>query len=191
MCVCTRLEIAPRDLSSTSTSNTRSSGAGSSGNAKKLIEINSQEEWDEDCGEGFRGLCAIFVGDKSTLSNDSTGNSDNYNHWTSNVQMWDSVRASVQRDSGDMSALQAFKFVSIDGRCQYEYLEAFFGLSSSILYDIPTVLVYAPVKQRYAMYKGSMQNEVCEWVYGCSSVFVCMLLMSSNCLLCLYLRIVG
>ena len=112
-----------------------------------IVEISTPEQWEEECGGGFRGLCALGIFDHSN------GNSD----WHMNLETWTGVRSELYRDSSLSDALMAYKFVYINGFCQHEFLEAKFGLSN-LYYNVPTVLVFSSSKQRYSLYSGAFKD---------------------------------
>ena len=111
-------------------------------------EITSVAEWNSECGSSSRRLCAVWFGDKSTSDE---------NLWETQKQTWNNVQQSLI--SSGNSAVQAYNFVMINARCQSAFIESVFGLGI-MNYNIPTVAIMSPAKKRYALFTGSITQEV-------------------------------
>ena len=127
---------------------TTSTNKGKSAGNTVTKEISSLADWNAVCGNNSRKLCAVWFGEKSSTDG---------NMWDSQVQTWNNVQKSLI--SSGNTAVQAYNFVILDARCQSSFIESIFGLTT-MNYNIPTIVVLSPVKSRYAVYSGSITQEV-------------------------------
>lgn len=107
-----------------------------------LTHVTSQQQWAEQCGTGFKGICAVgFVGAPDL----STGEYD-----AASVAMFESLMNSL---SHHMRA--SFRFVWLDIACQAD-LALNFDLNPDFS---PGLVMYSPLKKRYATYMGNFKQD--------------------------------
>lgn len=104
----------------------------------EVITISQEEEWTNQCGESFRGICAIGLLTSSSVPGVFTGMD---------------VMAAAMRGMKKVGA--SFRFLAIDAACHSEFAETF-GIHA---HELPTVVIYSPSKRRYQILKGTF-NEV-------------------------------
>lgn len=106
-----------------------------------LTHVTSQEQWEQQCGPDFKGICAVgFVGAPEL----SSGEYD-----ASSVLIFETLMNSL---SHHMKA--SFHFVWMDVACQAE-LAASFDLTPD---TSPGLVMYSPLKKRYATYVGNFKQ---------------------------------
>lgn len=107
-----------------------------------LTHITSQQQWEEQCGSTFKGLCVVgFVGAPDL----ATGEYD-----SDSVSIFENMMNSL---SHHMRA--SFHFVWLDIVCQAE-LATSFDLTPD---TSPALVMYSPLKKRYATYVGNFKQE--------------------------------
>lgn len=104
----------------------------------EVITISQEAEWTNQCGESFRGICAIGLLTSSSVPGVLTGMD---------------VMAAAMRGMKKVGA--SFRFLAIDAACHSEFAETF-GIHA---HELPTVVIYSPSKRRYQILKGTF-NEV-------------------------------
>jgi hypothetical protein len=104
----------------------------------EVITVSQEEEWTNQCGESFRGICAIGLLTSSSVPGVLTG--------------MDVMTAAMK---GMKKVGASFRFLTIDAACHSEFAETF-GIHA---HELPTVVIYSPSKRRYQILKGTF-NEV-------------------------------
>ena len=101
---------------------------------KDLIVLETEDDWSSQCGDNYRGICAIgFV---------------------PSGPQGESARQVFAQVLESLSVVSALKFLVIDAGCQREFAETFFIQGS----DLPTITAYSPSKSRYANFRGSFSQ---------------------------------
>ena len=120
---------------------TASAGASASGNndgspvgnvQQSVDTVTSEADWISLCGESFRGICAVAL--------------------TDGVEATENVLSGALANIGSAGA--AFKFLSVDGRCQQQFSAAFEVDQN----QVPTVVAFSPSKRRFAAYRGAYSS---------------------------------
>ena len=97
-----------------------------------IHQVTSNETWYKACPPS-RGICVVY------LTNTESGYNENI------------LKSIANSNTGVASAVS---LLHVDGECQLSFTEHF-GLSVTIL---PTLVVYAPSKSRYTVFKGSLSE---------------------------------
>ena len=102
---------------------------------KELVTIATEAEWNEHCGPGFRGICAIGL--VKAASPEGGARAD--------LEALNTVMSSMGRSGA------AFKFVVLDAECQNSFANRF----DAQYEHLPALVAYSPSKSRYAIFKSS------------------------------------
>jgi hypothetical protein len=102
----------------------------------ELWIINNSAQWNDKCSSTFKGVCAIgFIDIVNDVENTYVGVMERVMKAFSTTEM---KRGAVN-------------FLLVDGRC-YQSFGSQFDVQPP---KLPTVVAYAPSKQRFALFKGS------------------------------------
>jgi hypothetical protein len=104
----------------------------------EVITIASEEDWTNQCGESFRGICAIGL-----LSPSAEGSET-----LKGMETIQKAMIGMEKSAG------AFRFLIVDAFCQEGFSQSF-GFNS---HELPTLVVYSPSKQRFQILKGSFSE---------------------------------
>jgi hypothetical protein len=100
----------------------------------EIFELMDNSAWSQACAASYRGICVIHA---SSQESGYTG---------------DILNAVVKDRDGTNTIAKAVTLMHVDGDCKLSFIEQF-GISSTTL---PTLILYAPFKQRYAVFKGGL-----------------------------------
>lgn len=99
-----------------------------------IVEVSNNATWYKACPPSFRGVCVIH------LTSKDSGYSDKY--------------LAAVANGGSLASSVAL--IHIDGECKLPFTEQF-GISST---NLPTFVIYAPFKERYALFRGSLSEVI-------------------------------
>ena len=103
---------------------------------KSIVEINDNSTWYKTCPPSYRGVCVIH------LTSTDSGYSDVY------------LQSIANSHSKDGSIASNVALMHVNGDCKLPFTEQF-EISSS---NLPTMVAYAPFKERYAVFRGSLSE---------------------------------
>ena len=115
------------------------------GEAAAPVQITSEQEWQEECGPNFKGICTLAF----TKKGQEEAVAD--------------INTAVISRLTKANKAAAFKFLVVDGPCQLSFSDRF-----DVSYELmPTYAIYAPAKGRAASFKESVSEEkVFEFLEG-------------------------
>ena len=104
--------------------------------------ISSDKVWSSECGPSFKGICAVAFLDAPA----DAPASGSYSVDPHGVAVLENVMKNISKETGN-----TFRFFAANIACLGDFAKAF-GVDP---FNIPTIAIYSPVKQRYAVMKGS------------------------------------